>query len=109
MSSPEVPVVNTSLTLQLHVDHLIFNFRSTIWHHFPLYPLVHRKLAGVCVAVDTKDVAEMLPATVLAAPMLNRKSLSLIVVPQQADFALLSTCNNQPTSYTINMLFQTLL
>ena len=99
MSSPEVPEVNTSLTLHLHVGHLIFNFRSTIWHHFPLYPLVHRKLAGVCIAVDTKDVAEMLPATVLAAPMLSRKSLSL---PQQADFAL-------PTSYTINILFQILL
>ena len=70
----------------------------------PLDPFGPRKLAGVCVAVDTKDEAKMLPATVLAAPMLNRKPLFLIVVHSEQDrLCFAKHMQSSPTPYTITI------
>ena len=89
VASVVVPEINASSHhIKTHVS-LIFNFRSTIWLHYPLCPLVHRKQTDAFVAVDTKDVARMPHVTVLVAPILSRKLLFPIAdPPQQADLAL---------------------
>ena len=53
---PKRTTINTSLTLHLHVSQSHLQFQ--VLYLAPLYTLVHRKLAGVCVVVDTKDVAK---------------------------------------------------
>ena len=86
VASLVVPEVNTYLTLHIHAGQSHFQFQV---HYLAPLSVLPFGPQNVCVTVDTKDVAKMLPATVLAAPMLSRKSLCLIVAPQQARPTLL--------------------